>query len=156
MRNLTVAFLLIFMFCSISLNGKDAAEGSNRNSSSDSADSSLMGKVKNFFGFGGSSKKGQSSSKKQNSSSRKISGKTRQLNYNRSFRDTLWEERLKDWQKRHSAVPQSLPRATFKLNKQSSSRSFRSSHRSFRSTHSHRSRHVSHGRIHVRRRSRRR
>ena len=153
MRNLTVAFLLIFMFFAVSVNAKDAAKGSNRNSSSDSADSSLVGKVKDFFGFG--AKKGPSSGKKQNVSSRNTSGKTRQLNYNRSFRDTLWEERLKDWQKRHSAVPQSLPRATFQLNKQSSSRSFRSSHRSFRSSHIHRGRHVRRGRSHVRRRSRR-
>ena len=143
MRHLTVAILLTFMFCAVSVNGKDAA------------DSSLVGKVKNFFGFGESAKKGQSSGKKQNVSSRNTSGKTRQLNYNRSFRDTLWEERLKDWQKRHSGVPQSLPRATFQLNKQSSSRSFRSSHRSFRSSHIHRGRHIRRGRSHVRRRSRR-
>ena len=73
---------------------------------------------------------------------------------NRSFRDTLWEKRLKEWEKRQSAVPQRLPRATtFKPHKHSSSRSFRSSHRSFRS--SHRVRHVRRGRTHVRRRSRR-
>ena len=155
MRNLTVAFLLIFMFCAVSVNAKDAAKGSNRNSSSNSADSSMSGKVKNFFGFGESAKKGQSSVKKQNVSSRTTSGNTRQLTYKRSFRDTLWEEKLKDWQRRHSAVPQSLPRATFQLNKQSSSRSFRSSHRSFRSSHIHRGRHVRRGRSHVRRRSRR-
>ena len=155
MRHLTVAILLAFMFFAVSVNGKDAAKGSNRNSSSDSADSSLIGKVKGFFGFGESAKKGQSSGKKQNVSSRSTSGKTRQLNYNRSFRDTLWEEKLKDWQRRHSAVPQSLPRATFQLNKQSSSRSFRSSHRSFRSSRIHRGRHVRRGRTHVRRRSRR-
>ena len=154
MRHLTVAFLLIFMFCAVSVNGKDAAKGSNRNSSSDSAESSLFGKVKDFFGFGESAKKGQSSGKKQNVSSRNTSGKPR-MNYNRSFRDTLWEEKLKDWQRRHSAVPQSLPRATFQLNKQSSSRSFRSSHRSFRSSRIHRGRHVRRGRTHVRRRSRR-
>ena len=151
MRYLTVAILLAFMFCAVSVNGKDVAKGS----SSGSADSSLMGKVKKFFGFGEPAKKEQSSSKKQNGSSRNTSGKTRQLNYNRSFRDTLWEERLKDWQKRHSGVPQSLPRATFQLNKQSSSRSFRSSHRSFRSSHIHRGRHIRRGRSHVRRRSRR-
>ena len=107
-----------------------------------------LGRVKNFFGFGKPAKKAQSSSKKPNSTLR-----TRQLTYNSSFRDTLWEERLKDWQRRHSGVPQSLPRATFQLNKQSSSRHFRSSHRSFRS--SHRVRHVRRGRTHVRRRSRR-
>ena len=155
MRNLTVAILLTFMFCAVSVDGKDAAKESNRNSSSGSANSSLIGKVKAFFGFGDSAKKGQSSSRKQTTSSRNTSGKTRQLNYKRSFRDTLWEERLKDWQRRHSAVPQSLPRATFQLNKQSSSRSFRSSHRSFRSSHIHRGRHVRRGRSHVRRRSRR-
>ena len=44
MRNLTAAILLIFMLCAVSVNGKDAPSGS--------ADSSLMGKVKNFFGFG--------------------------------------------------------------------------------------------------------
>ena len=146
MRFLTVAILLTFIFCTVSVNGKDAVKGSN----SGSADSSLLGKVKNFFGFGESAKKGRASSKKQNSSSRRISG------YNRSFRDTLWEERLKDWQRRNSGVPQSLPRATFQLNKQSSSRHFRSSHRSFKSSHhSHRVRHVRRGRTHVRRRSRR-
>ena len=146
MRILTAAIFLTFIFCAVSVNGKDVAKGSN----SGSADSSLMGKVKNFFGFGESAKKAQSSSKKPNGIQR-----TRQLSYNRSFRDTLWEERLKDWQRRHSGVPQSLPRATFQLNKQSSSRSFRSSHKSFRSSHSHRVRHVRRGRTHVRRRSRR-
>lgn len=145
MRILTAAFFLTFILCAVSVNGKDAPKGSN----SGSAGSSLVGKVKSFFGFGESAKKAQSSSKKPNASSRKIS-------YNRSFRDTLWEERLKDWQRRHSGVPQSLPRATFQLNKQSSSRSFRSSHRSFRSSHSHRVRHVRRSRPHhVRRRSRR-
>ena len=144
MRNLTAAILLTFILCAVSVYAKDAAKGSN----SGSADSSLVGKVKNFFGFGESAKKAQSSSKKPNGSSRTIS-------YNRSFRDTLWEERLKDWQRRHSGVPQSLPRATFQLNKQSSSRSFRSSHKSFRSSHSHKVRHVRRGRTHVRRRSRR-
>lgn len=143
MRILTAAILLTFIFCAVSVYGKEAAKGSN----SGSADSSLIGKVKNFFGFGEPAKK-ESSSKKTNGSSRKIS-------YNRSFRDTLWEERFKDWQRRHSPVPQSLPRATFQLNKQSSSRSFRSSHRSFRSSHSHKIRHVRRGRTHVRRRSRR-
>ena len=65
MRILTVAILLTFIFCTVSVNGKDAVKGSN----SGSADSSLLGKVKNFFGFGESAKKGQASSKKQNSSS---------------------------------------------------------------------------------------
>lgn len=162
MRNLRVAVFLTFIFCAVSANGKDLAKGTNQNPSSGSANSSLMsgtkkmyGKVKNFFGIKEPAKAGRTAGKKQNGSSRKISGKTRQLNYNRSFRDTLWEKRLKDWEKRHSAVPQSLPRATFQLNKQSSSRSYRSSHRSFRSSHHHRVRHVRHGRTHVRRRSRR-
>ena len=84
---------------------------------------------------------------------RRIKVKPRRMSYNSSFHDTLWEKRLKDWEKRNNAVPQGLPRATFQLNKQSPSRSFRSSHRSFRS--SHRVRHVRRGRTHVRRRSRR-
>ncbi len=134
MRNLTTAVFLTFIFCAVSVSGKDSAEASKQDSFFEAVTSSLMsgtkkvfGKVKNFLGFD-----------------------------NRSFHDTLWEERLKDWQNRHSAVPQSLPRATFKLNKHSSSRSYRSSHRSFRSSHSHRTRHVRRCRTHhVRRRSRR-
>lgn len=75
---------------------------------------------------------------------------------NRSFRDTLWEKKLKEWEKRQSPVPQSLPRASnFKPHKHSSSKSFRSSHRSFRSSHTHKIRHVRPARTHVRRRSRR-
>lgn len=155
MRNLAAAVLLTFIFCAVSANAKDLAKGSNQNRSSESTTSSLMskmfGKVKSFFGFGEPVKAGQSSNKKQNSSSGRISEKNRQLNYKRFFRDTLWEKRMKDWEKRHSPVPQSLPRATFKLNKQSSSRRFRSSH----SFHRHRTRHVRRGRTHVRRRSRR-
>ena len=101
MRNLTVAILLTLMFCAVSVIGKDAAKRS-----SNSADSSMIGKVKNFFG---------------------------RLNYNRSFRDTLWEERLKDWQRRHSGVPQSLPRATFQLQRQSVAAPIRG-RRTFRSS----------------------
>ena len=162
MKNLATAVFLTFIFCAVSANGKDLAKGSHQNTSSESATSSLMsdtkklfGKVKSFFGFDEPVKAGRASNQKQNGSSGRISGKNRQLNYNRSFRDSLWEEKMKDWEKRHSPVPQSLPRATFKLNKQSSSRSFRSSHRSSRSFHSHRTRHVRRGRTHVRRRSRR-
>ena len=149
MKNLTAAIFLTCIFCVFSVSGKDTGKGGGQNSSSDSETSSLMsgakkmyGEVKNFLGFDKPAKTGRSSGKKQNSSSRRVS---RRLN-NQSFRDTLWEERLKDWEKRHSQVPQSLPRATFTLHKQSSSRSFRSSHRSFRSSHSHHVRHVRHHR----------
>ena len=82
---------------------------------------------------------------------RRIVGRPRKMSYSNSFRDTLWGKDLKEWEKRNSAAPQSLPRAAFQLNKQSSSRSFRSSHRGFRSSHSHRT-HVRRGRSHVRRR----
>lgn len=156
MKSLTAAIFLTFtfIFCMFSVNGKDTAKGADSESETSSLMSDakkMFGEVKNFFGFGESDKAG-SASKKSTSSSRRTSGK--RLNY-QSFRDTLWEQRMKDWQRRHSAVPQSLPRATFQLNKQSSSRSFRSSHRSFRSSHSHRVRHVRRGRTHVRIRSRR-
>ena len=153
MRILTTAVFLIFIFCAVSANG---AEGSDQSSSLMSDTKKMFGKVKSFFGFGEPDKAERTSSKKQNVSSRKISGKTRQLNNNRSFRDTLWEKKLKEWEKRQSAVPKSLPRATtFKIHKHSSSRSYRSSHSSFRSSHSHRTRHARRGRTHVRRRSRR-
>ena len=154
MRNLTTAFFLTFIFCAVSVSGKDLAKGSSESETSSlmSDTKKMFGKVKSFFGFDEPAKPGRTSNKKQTGASGRISGKKRQLNYNRSFRDTLWEERLKEWQKRHSGVPQSLPRATFTLNKQSSSRSFRSSHRSFRSSHRHTTRHVRHVRTHVRRR----
>ena len=162
MRNLTTAVFLTFIFCAVSANSKDLAKGSSPNPSSESASSSLMsgtkkayGKVKSFFGFGKSAKTGQTSTKNQNGSARKVSGKTPQRNFNNSFRYTLWKERLKEWEKRHSAVPQRLPRVVFKVHKHSSSRSYRSSHRSFRSSHRVRTKHVRRGRSHVRRRSRR-
>ena len=82
---------------------------------------------------------------------RRIVGRPRKMSYSNSFRDALWGKDMKEWEKRNSAAPQSLPRAAFQLNKQSSSRSFRSSHRGFRSSHSHRT-HVRRGRSHVRRR----
>ena len=152
MRNLTTAIFLTFIFCAVSATGKDPAEGSGQESSFESAASSLMsdtkkmfGKVKSFFGFDEPVPAGRTSNKPQNASSRKPSGKKRQMSSPRSFRDTLWEEKLKDWERRHSPVPQSLPRATFQHHKQASSRSFRSSHH-------HTTRHVRRGRTHVRRR----
>lgn len=160
MRNLTTAVFLTFIFCALSANGKNLANGSNQNTSSDSAASSLMsdakkmfGKVKSFFGFDEPVKAERTSKPKKSGATRKTSGKTRQLKHSRSFRDTIWEEKLKEWEKRHSPVPKSLPRAsTFKSHKHSSSRSYRSSHRSFRSSHHHKTRHVRRGRSHVRRR----
>ena len=155
MRNLITAVFLTLIFCTVSASGKDSAKGSSESETSSliSDTKKMFGKVKSFFGFDEPVKAERTSSKKQNSSSGRISGKNRQLNYNRSFHDTLWEKRLKEWEKRHSPVPQSLPRATFALNKHSSSRSFRSSHRSFRSSHRHHTvRHVRRGRTHVRRR----
>ena len=126
MRNLTTAVFLIFIFCAVFASGKVLAKGSNRNS---------------FF--------------VSPTSYQRTSGNTRQVNYNRSFRDTLWEKRLKEWEKSHSAVPQRLPRASnFKIHHHSSSRRYRSSHRSFRSSHRHTTRHVRRGRSHSRGRRR--
>lgn len=163
MRNLTTAVFLTFIFCAVSAGGKDLAKGTNQKPSSESASSSMMsdtkkmfGKVKSFFGFGERGKAERAANQKKSSSARKVSGKPRQLKHTRSFRNTLWEDKLKEWERRQSAVPQSLPRAsTFKSHRHSSSRSYRSSHRSFRSSHHRNTRHVRRGRSHVRRRSRR-
>ena len=156
MRNLTTAVFLTFIFCAVSASGKDAVKGSDQDSSFEAAASSvvsatkkLFGEVKNFFGFSESDKAGQNSGKNRNVSSQRTSGN------NRSFRDTLWEEKLKEWEKRHKPVPQSLPRFDFKCHKQASSRSYRSSHRSFRSSHRSRITHVGRGKVHIRIKSRR-
>ena len=128
MRNLTNAVFLTFIFCAVFANGKDLGRGSNQNPSFTSA-----------------------------TSSRRISENNRPLNSNRSFRDTLWEEKLKEWEKRHSPVPKSLPRVDFKSHRPSSSRSYRAPHRSFRSSHRRVTHHSSRGgKIHIKIKSKRR
>ncbi|MBO4648753.1 MAG: hypothetical protein J5806_11430 [Lentisphaeria bacterium] len=152
MRNLTTAVFLTFIFCAVSAGGKDVAKGSDQDSSFESAVSSMMsatkkmfGEVKTFFGFGESDKAKQTASKKQNAAS------------SRSFRNTLWEEKLKEWEKRHSPVPKSLPRVDFKSHRPSSSRSYRAPHRSFRSSHRRVTHHSSRGgKIHIKIKSKRR
>ena len=158
MRNFATAVFLIFIFCAVSASGKDLAKGSSKseNSSLMSGTKKMFGQDKSFFGFNEPAKSGRTSNINRSGSSQRTSGKNRQLTYNSSFRNTLWEEKIKEWEKRHkAAAPKSLPRIDFKIHKHSSSRSYRSSHRSFRSSHSHRTKHSSRGKIRIIRRSRR-
>ena len=134
MKNMTAAIFLTLFFCTVYAFGEETAEGFNQNpeyslptsepaKQPEKTDVEIISKEsdkkdrppeKNLTGYGtGMPKKNQSYR-------------------NQSYSGSLWEDELKDWERRNSPVPQSLPRATFPLQRQSfttptRSRSFRSS-----------------------------
>lgn len=137
MRILAAAVFLTFVFCAVSAGGRDLAKGSDRKPSSE-----MFGDVFTFSEFDGPIGAGQ------------VSERTRQLDKERAFQQTLWKERLNAWRNRRITVHRSRPRAAFKHHKHSSSKHYRSSRRGFKS-HRHKIKHVRHSRSHGRKKSRR-
>ena len=141
MRILTAAILLTFMFCALSVNGKDAAEGFNQNPeyslpspepAKPAAEAAKQLEITDAeFIRNEPDKKDHSSDKNQTGLSAEMPKKSRPQN--QAYRGSLWEDELKDWEERNSPIPQSLPRATFPLQKQSFTASKRC-RRTFRSS----------------------
>ena len=145
MKNMTVAIFLTLLFCTVSAFSEETAGGFNQNPEYSlplPEPAKLVGEAakqpertdaeviqnepdKNY----------RSPDKKQTDYAAVMPKKSRPQNQsfrNQSYRSSLWEDELKDWERRNSPVPQSLPRATFQLQRQSITAPIRS--RSFRSS----------------------
>lgn len=145
MKNLTAAFFLTLLFCTVSASGEETAEGFNQNPeysipSPEPAKPAVEAakqpeKTEAEVFRNEPDKKNRPPDKNQTGYAagkpKKSSPQNRSYR-NQSYRGSLWEDELKDWERRNSPVPRSLPRATFPLQRQSFTTSGRS--RSFRSS----------------------
>lgn len=141
MKNLTAAILLALLFCNVSTFSEEISERFNQNpeySLPSSEPAKPAGeaakqpeKTDARFISKEPDKKDRPTDKTQTAYSAGMPKKSRPLN--QSYRGSLWEDELKDWEKRNSPVPQSLPRATFPLQRRSFSTS-KSCRRTFRSS----------------------
>lgn len=141
MRILTAAILLTFMFCALSVNGKDAAEGFNQNPeyslpspelAKPASETAKQPEITDAEIIRNEPDKKDRPPDK-NRTGRRAGMPQKSGPQNQAYRGSLWEDELKDWERRNSPVPQSLPRATFPLQKQSFTASKRC-RRTFRSS----------------------
>jgi len=140
MRILTAAIFLALLFYTVSGNSEDPAPGFNQNPEysipapepAQPADKSAkQPETTDAESFGDEpDKKNRPSDKNQTGYGSKVPGKSRPQN--QPYSGSLWEDELKEWEKRNSPVPQRLPSATFPLRRQTFTeskweRTFRSS-----------------------------
>ena len=146
MKNMTAAIFLTLLFCNVSAFSEETAEGFNQNpeyslpppepaklvieaaKQPERTDAEVIRNEPDY--------KNRPPDKNQTGCNAggmpKKSRPQDQTYRNQSYSSSLREDQLKDWERRNSPVPQSLPRATFPLQRQSfttptRSRSFRSS-----------------------------
>ena len=141
MKNLTAAVFLALLFWTVSGNSEDSAPGFNQNPeysipSSEPAKpaekSAKQSETTDAEFFGDKPvKKNRPSDKNQTGYSPRMPEKKRPQN--QPYSGSLWEDELKNWERRNSPVPQSLPRATFPLQRTSFTASKRC-RRTFRSS----------------------
>lgn len=141
MKNLTAGIFLTLLFFTVSAFSEETAEGFNQNPEyslpssepAKPADEAAKQSEKTDAGSNRneSDKKDRSSDKNQTGYAAEMSTKSRPQN--QPYSGSLWEDELKDWERRNSPVPQSLPRATFQLQRQSFTASKRC-RRTFRSS----------------------
>ena len=130
MKNLTAAIFLTLLFCTVSAFSEETAEGFNQNpeySLPPPDPAKLVGEAAKQPEIPDAEvtkkpdKKDRPADKKQTdyAGMPKKSRPQNQSYRNQSYRGSLWEDELKDWERRNSPVPQNLPRATFQLQRQS-------------------------------------
>ena len=144
MKNMTAAIFLTLLFCTVSAFSEETAEGFNQNpeySLPPPDPAKLVGEAAKQPEIPDAEvtkkpdKKDRPPDKNQTGFKAGMPKKSRPQNQtyrNQSYSGSLWEDELKDWERRNSPVPQSLPRATFQLQRQSITAPIRS--RSFRSS----------------------
>ncbi|MBE6373056.1 MAG: hypothetical protein E7055_13415 [Lentisphaerae bacterium] len=145
MKNLTAAIFLTLLFCTVSASGEETAAGFNQNPEysipspepAKPADEAAKQPEKTDAEVfrNEPDKKDRPPDKNQTgyaAGKPKKSSPQNQAYRNQSYRGSLCEDELKDWERRNSPVPQSLPHATFPLQRQSFTTSGRS--RNFRSS----------------------
>ena len=132
MKNLTAAIFLTLLFCTVSASGEETAAGFNQNPEysipspepAKPADEAAKQPEKTDAEVfrNEPDKKDRPPDKNQTGYAagkpKKSSPQNRSYR-NQSYRGSLWEDELKDWERRNSPVPQNLPRATFQLQRQS-------------------------------------
>ena len=141
MKNMTAAIFLTLLFCTVYAFSEETAEGFNQNPEyslpapepAKPAGEAAKQPEKSDAGFISKEpdKKDRLPDKNQTGYGPRIPEKSRPQNP--SYRGSLWEDELKDWERRNSPVPESLPRATFPLQRQSFTASKRC-RRTFRSS----------------------
>ena len=145
MKNLTAAIFLTLLFCTVSAFSEETAEGFNQNPeyslppsepAKPAGETAKQPEIPDAEVINEPDKKDRPPDKNQTDYAAGMPKKSRPQNQsyrNQSYRGSLWEDQLKDWERRNSPVPQSLPRATFQLQRQSFTAS-KSCRRSFRSS----------------------
>ena len=145
MKNMTAAIFLTLLFCTVSAFSEETAGGFNQNPEYSlplPEPAKLVGEAAKQPERTDSEvvrnepdNKNRPPDKNQTRDKAEMPKKSRpqnQIYRNQSYRGSLQEDQLKDWERRNSPVPQSLPRATFQLQRQSITAPIRS--RSFRSS----------------------
>ena len=146
MKNMTASIFLTLLFCTVSAFSEETTEGFNQNpeySLPPPEPAKLVGEAAKQPEIPDAEvirnepdKKDRPPDKNQTDYAAGIPKKSRPQNQtyrNQSYRGSLWEDELKDWERRNSPLPQSLPRATFQLQRQSIAAPIRGK-RTFRSS----------------------
>ena len=145
MKNKTVAIFLTLLFCTVSAFSEETADGFNQNPeyslpppepAKPAGEAAKQPEIPDTEVFNEPDNKNCPPDKNQtgyNAGKPKKSSPQNQTYRNQSYSGSLWEDKLKDWERRNSPVPQSLPRATFPLQRQSFTTPIRG-RRTFRSS----------------------